>query len=135
MCGSAPAAVTTDGKARSRRRGVPAAGTSTSRSRRLPVFWDELERIDRNLNSGSILCQRKLRAYYEFRDRSEPVEKVAHTRGPCRAEASRMARRLVCGDRPVRAGRARASLPGGTEPWRFHNEPGPLAPAYWNEGN
>ena len=50
------------------------------------MFWDELERIDRNLNSGSILCQRKLRAYYEFRDRSEPVEKVAHTRGPCRAE-------------------------------------------------
>jgi hypothetical protein len=50
------------------------------------VFWDELERIDRNLNSGSVLCQRRLRAYYEFRDRSEPVEKVAHTSGPRRAE-------------------------------------------------
>src|ERR1017187_1023525 len=86
MCGSAPAAVTTDGKARSLRRGVPVAGTSTSRSRRLPVFWDELEPIDRNLNSGSVLCQRRLRAYYEFRDRSEPVEKVAHTSGPRRAE-------------------------------------------------
>jgi hypothetical protein len=46
------------------------------------MFMDELERIDRCTNSAAILEQHRLRAYYEFRDQSEPVERVAHSGPP-----------------------------------------------------
>ena len=46
------------------------------------MFMDELERIDRCSNSAAILEQHRLRAYYEFRDQSEPVERVAHSGPP-----------------------------------------------------
>ena len=38
------------------------------------MFADELDRIDRALHSKEILSRQRLSAYYEFRDRSEPVE-------------------------------------------------------------
>lgn len=47
------------------------------------MFWDDLVRIDRCTNSVAILEKHRLRAYYEFRDRSEPIEAVGHS-GPRR---------------------------------------------------
>jgi hypothetical protein len=35
--------------------------------------------------------------------------------------SARLARRLVCGDRPVLFGAVELSLPGGAESWRLHN--------------
>lgn len=58
------------------------------------MFWDEMERIDQKLNSGVRLARRRIRAYYEFRDRSEPVERVGHIRGPGRTE-------IAIGDSPA----------------------------------
>ena len=46
------------------------------------MFMDELERIDRCTNSVAILAKHRLRAYFEFRNRSEPMERVAHSGPP-----------------------------------------------------
>lgn len=43
------------------------------------MFWDELERIDRNSNSVAVLAKRRLRAYNDFRDRSQPRGREAHS--------------------------------------------------------
>ena len=40
------------------------------------MFADELERIDRAMHSKKGLWRPRVRAYYEFRDRSEPVERL-----------------------------------------------------------
>ena len=40
------------------------------------MFADELDRIDRALHSKQILSRERMRAYYEFRDPSEPVERL-----------------------------------------------------------
>jgi len=48
------------------------------------VFWDELESLDLQLTSGAQLNWNRMRGYFDFRDRSEPLEKVAHIGGPCR---------------------------------------------------
>jgi hypothetical protein len=48
------------------------------------VFFDELERIGRHKNSAMTLVKIRLRAYYEFRDRSEALQRVGHISGPRR---------------------------------------------------
>ena len=50
------------------------------------MFFDELERIDRHKNSAMTLVKIRLRAYYEFRDRSEALQRVGHISGPRRVE-------------------------------------------------
>lgn len=40
------------------------------------MFADELERIDRGLQSKPTLSRHRMRAYYEFRDPSEPGERL-----------------------------------------------------------
>ena len=48
------------------------------------MFMDELEHLDKLLNTTAILRTRRLSAYYEFRDQSEPEEQIVHTGPPSR---------------------------------------------------
>lgn len=46
------------------------------------MFADDLERLDTAARSAVVLRWRRLRAYREFRDQSEPLECIAHSEPP-----------------------------------------------------
>ena len=84
------------------------------------MFWDELESLDLQLNSGALLSWNRMRGYFDFRDRSEPLEKVGHISGPRRMEIP------IADSRAADAGSERTLRPGQhvtashwpvTEPW------------------
>ena len=82
------------------------------------MFWDELESLDLQLNRGAQLTWHRMRGYYDFLDRSEPLEKVAHISGPCRTEIPISGSRDTGSDRIVRPGQhVTASHWPVTEPW------------------
>src|SRR5438270_12683398 len=76
----------TSGRAMNRPPAAPDVGTSISKGRR-PMFADELESLDRKINLGMQLRHRRMIAYDQFCDRSEPMIPMGHTGPPARARA------------------------------------------------